>query len=46
MRRIVPDMQAALRGMTNSKPSHDTSVTNSDWVESAMVMLEGQVSRP
>lgn len=30
MRRIVPDTQAVLRGMTNSNPSPDTRVTYSD----------------
>lgn len=29
MRRIVPETQAVLRGMTNSKPSPETSVTYS-----------------
>lgn len=37
MRRMVPDMQAALRGMMNSNPSFDTSVTYSEGVGSAMV---------
>jgi hypothetical protein len=30
IRRIVPDTQAELRGITNSNPSLDTSVTNSE----------------
>lgn len=33
MRRSVPDTQAVLRGITNSKPSLDTSVTYSEGVE-------------
>lgn len=33
MRRIVPDTQAVLRGMTNSNPSPDTRVTYSDCEE-------------
>lgn len=36
MRRMVPEMQAVLRGRINSKPSHETNVTYSE-VESAMV---------
>lgn len=32
IRRIVPDTQAVLRGITNSNPSLDTNVTNSDGV--------------
>lgn len=39
MRRIVPETQAALRGIMNSKPSLETNVTNSETVTSAM--LEG-----
>ena len=30
MRRIVPDTQAVLRGMMNSKPSPETRVTYSE----------------
>ena len=37
MRRIVPEMQAALLGRMNSKPSHDTKVTYSGAVDSAIV---------
>lgn len=33
IRRIVPDTQAVLRGSTNSNPSLETNVTNSDGVE-------------
>lgn len=39
MRRMVPEMQAALRGTMNSNPSHETSVTNSEVAGSAMAML-------
>lgn len=41
MRRIVPDTQAVLRGRTNSKPSPDTSVTNSEGVGGDMVRSGG-----
>lgn len=34
---MVPEMHAALRGMINSKPSHDTKVTYSEGAGSAMV---------
>lgn len=37
MRRMVPEMHAALRGIINSKPSQDTKVTYSEDVDSAMV---------
>lgn len=44
MRRMVPEMHAALRGMINSKPSHDTKVTYSEGVDSAMVEgVDGRV---
>lgn len=43
MRRMVPEIQAALRGMMNSKPSHDTRLTYSEGVDS--VMVEERVSR-
>lgn len=32
IRRIVPETQAALRGRTNSNPSPETNVTNSESV--------------
>jgi hypothetical protein len=40
MRRIVPDTQAALRGMMNSNPSPDTSVTYSEGVDDEDAILE------
>ena len=43
MRRIVPETQAALRGIMNSKPSLETNVTNSEVVLSAMFLVCSRV---
>jgi hypothetical protein len=43
MRRMVPETQAAVRGMMNSKPSLETSVTNSDFGMSAMLEMCSRV---
>jgi hypothetical protein len=40
MRRIVPETQAALRGMMNSNPSPETRVTYSDCVGSEEDIVE------
>lgn len=40
MRRIVPDTQVALRGMMNSNPSPDTSVTYSEDVDDEDAILK------
>lgn len=43
MRRMVPETQAALREMMNSKPSLETNVTNSEFGVSAMLEMCSRV---
>lgn len=45
MRRMVPDTQAALRGIMNSKPSQDTRVTYSEVGDAMLVRVEAWRSR-
>lgn len=46
MRRIVPETQATLRGMINSNPSPDTSVTYSEGADDidAILLISRRVS--
>jgi hypothetical protein len=43
MRRIVPETQATLRGMMNSNPSPDTSVTYSEGADDEEAILSMRV---
>ena len=44
MRRIVPEMQAVLLGITNSNPSPETNVTYSDcWEDEEAIWADERV---